>query len=220
MLNINNKSQFIDKLINKLLENGFDFLSLKELKIYIFYLLLEDGQFINDEGDIDFHEVSLVLKISEAKVRNLMYEVELKYRDNHDFIQQLISIIEKGKYEVIEDKVKFAVHNPLVKQHFEYEIRKLNGVSDGSFAKHIVTISTTTFEKLLLKLYGDSTKADEIIRELSEELKEKIVDKESLFREFTREFGKSFLSTSGERSANLLFDFIDPVTLLKRLFSD
>lgn len=216
----NNKSQFTDKLINKLLENGFDFLSLKELKVYILYLLLEDGQFVNDEGDIDFHEVSLVLKISEAKVRNLIYEVELKYRDNHNFIQQLIAIIEKGKYEVIIDKVKFAVHNPLVKQYFEYEIRKLDGVSDGSFAKHIVTISTTTFEKLLLKLYGDSTKADEIIRELPEELKEKIVDKESLFKEFVREFGKSFLSTSGERSANLLFDVIEPVTLLKRLFND
>ena len=220
MLNINNKSQFTDNLINKLLENGFDFLSLKELKVYILYLLLEDGQFVNDEGDIDFHEVSLVLKISEAKVRNLIYEVELKYRDNHNFIQQLIAIIEKGKYEVIIDKVKFAVHNPLVKQYFEYEIRKLDGVSDGSFAKHIVTISTTTFEKLLLKLYGDSTKADEIIRELPEELKEKIVDKESLFKEFVREFGKSFLSTSGERSANLLFDVIEPVTLLKRLFND
>ena len=220
MIEINNKSQFTDKLVNKLLENGFDFLSLKELKVYILYLLLEDGQFVNDEGDIDFHEVSLVLKISEAKVRNLIYEVELKYRDNHNFIQQLIAIIEKGKYEVIIDKVKFAVHNPLVKQYFEYEIRKLDGVSDGSFAKHIVTISTTTFEKLLLKLYGDSTKADEIIRELPEELKEKIVDKESLFKEFVREFGKSFLSTSGERSANLLFDVIEPVTLLKRLFND
>jgi len=56
MLNINHKSQFTDKLINKLLEKGFDFLSLKELKIYILYLLLEDGQFVNGEEDVNFHE--------------------------------------------------------------------------------------------------------------------------------------------------------------------
>jgi len=183
-------------------------------------MLLEDGQFVNADGDIDFHEVSLALKISEAKVRNLIYEVELKYRDNHNFIDQLITIIEKGKYEVTEGKVKFAVHNPLVKQYFEYEIRKLDGVSDGSFAKHIVTISDTIFEKLLLKLYGESQKADEIIASLPEPLKEKITDKESLIKEFVKEFGKNFASTSGERSANLVFDILNPADFLKRLFED
>ena len=171
-------------------------------------------------GEIDYHEISLELKISETKVRNLVYEVELKYRDNHNFIEQLINIIEKGKYEVTDGKVKFAVHNPLVKQYFEYEIRKLDGVSDGSFAKHIVSISTATFEKLLLKMYGDSTKANEIISELPKNLQEKITDKYGLIKEFVREFGKSFASSSGERTANLLFDVIDPVSLLKRLFSD
>lgn len=218
MLNINNKPKFTDKFITRLLENGFDFLYEKELKVYILYLLLEDGQFMNDDGDIDFHEVSLALKISETKVRNLIYEVELKYRNNHNFIEQLILIIEKGKYEATEGKVKFAVHNPLVKQYFEYEIRKLDGVSDGSFAKHIVTISKDTFEKLLLNLYGESTKADEIISSLPEDFKEKITDKESLIKEFVREFGKNFAGISGERSANLLFDTLNPTDFLKRLF--
>ncbi|MDQ1243692.1 MAG: hypothetical protein QG565_32, partial [Campylobacterota bacterium] len=219
-INLNNKPSFTDKFLTKLLENGFDFMKEKELKVYILYLLLEDGQFVNNNGYIDYHEISLVLKISETKVRNLVYEVELKYRANHNFIEQLISIIKKGKYEVTDGKVKFAVHNPLVKQYFEYEIRQLDGVSDGSFAKHIVSISTTTFEKLLLKLYGNSTKAGDIISELPDSLKENITDKDSLIKEFVREFGKSFSSTSGERSANLLFDVIDPASLLKRLFGN
>ncbi len=220
MINLNNKPNFTDKFLAKLLENGFDFMKEKELKIYILYLLLEDGQFVNGDGDIDFHEVSLILKISETKVRNLIYEVELKYRYNRNFVEQLIFIIDTGKYEVSEDKIKFAVHNPLVKQYFEYEIRKLGGISDGSFAKHIVTISDKTFEKLLLNLYGDSTKAEKIISGLPEHLQQKVTDKESLIKEFVREFGKSFSNTSGERSANLLFDVIDPVSLLKKLFSD
>lgn len=220
MIQLKDKVNFAENFISKLLENGFDFMKEKELKIYILYLLLEDGQFINSDGDIDFHEISLELKISETKVRNLIYEVELKYRDNHNFIEQLISIIEKGKYEVSDDKIKFAVHNPLVKQYFEYEIRKLDGVSDGSFAKHIVAISSDTFEKLLLKLYGNSDKATEIINELPENLQENITNQEGLIKEFVREFGKSFSNTSGERCANLLFDVIDPVSLLKRLFEN
>ena len=52
MLQLNNKSNFSDKFLNKLLENGFDFMKEKEFKVYILYLLLEDGQFVNKDGDI------------------------------------------------------------------------------------------------------------------------------------------------------------------------
>lgn len=220
MIQLKNEAQFAKKFISKLLENGFDYMKERELKIYILYLLLEDGQFVNKNGDIDYHEISLALKISETKVRNLIYEVELKYKNNHNFVEQLIKIIEEKRYEIAGDKIKFAVYNPLVKQYFEYEIRKLNGVSDGSFAKHIVTISIKTFEKLLLHLYEDksSKKAEEIIKKLPPELKDKINDEESLLREFVREFAKNFAAKSGERTADLLFDTFDPVSFLKKLF--
>lgn len=178
MITLNRGKEFADKFIKKLLENGFDFMKEKEMKVYILYLLLEDGQFINENGDIDFHKISLNLKISEAKVRNLIYEVELKYKTNHNFLNELINIIEKGRYEVEGEKIKFAVYNPMIKQYFENEIRNLNGISDGSFSKHIVTISKATFEKLLLKLYGNSDKANQIIEELPKDMKEKIKDKQ------------------------------------------
>jgi len=221
LISIKNKSEFAERFITKFLDNGFGSLTKREIDVYVMYLLLEDGQFYRSDGELDFHEISLELKISESKVRNLIYEVELKYKNDQDFVEQLISIIEKGKYEVIGDnKIKFSVHSPMLKQYFEYEIRNLDGVSDGSFAKHIVTISRTTFEKLLLKLYAnsDGDNAEEIINSLPEELKEKITDKESLIKEFVREFGKGFSSASGERSAHMLFDVIDPAGFLKRLF--
>ncbi len=217
MIEINDKEKFVDKLMSKLLENGFDFVQQREMKVYILYLLIEDGQFIKENGDIDHHEISLALKISESKVRNLVYDMELKYRQNFNFSEQLIELIERNKYEVTKNKIKFSVHNPLLKQFFEYEIRNLNGVSDGSFAKHIVTISINTFEKLLIKLIKDETKVNNIIKSLPKNLKEKITDKESLVKEFVHEFVQTIISTSIERATNLLFDVIDPVTLLKKL---
>jgi len=44
MIHLNNKTQFADKFLTKLLENGFDVMKEKELKNYILYLLLEDRQ--------------------------------------------------------------------------------------------------------------------------------------------------------------------------------
>lgn len=84
----------------------------------------------------------------------------------------------------------------------------------------MVSIITDTFEKLLLKLYGNRNNADEIIRQLPEQLREKVCDKKSLLKEFVWEFGKSFAGTSGERAANLLFDVIVPVSLLRRFFGN
>ena len=220
MIEIKDKSTFADKFIKKLLENGFDFMKERELKVYILYLLLEDGQFVNENGNIDFHEMSLKLKISETKVRNLFYEVELKYRNNHNFPEQLINIIEKKRYEVIKDQVKFAVYNPLVKQYFEYEIRKLNGVSDGSFSKNIVTINIETFEKLLLKLYNNSQKVDEIIKKLPKNFQEKITDRKSLIEEFVKEFVKGFSNKSGENTADLVFGILTPAKFLRKLLNE
>jgi hypothetical protein len=216
MITIKNKDNFTDLFLLKFLENGFGATPKRELEIYILHLLLQDSQFDNN-GVIDYHQISLALKITETKVRNLIYEVELKYGNNLDFVNSLIEIIENGKYDVDEGKIKFSVQNPLVKQAFEFEIRQLNGVSDGSFAKHIVTIKKVTFEKLLLRLYGDSTRANAIIDLLPMELKSIISDKESLIKEFVSEFSKKFAGTAGDRTAHLLFDSIDPVSFIKRL---
>lgn len=97
MLQLKNKSQFSERFIAKFLDNGFGSLPKREIEIYVMYLLLEDGQFYRSDWELDFHEISLALKISESKVRNLIYEVELKYKNNQNFVEQLISIIEKGK---------------------------------------------------------------------------------------------------------------------------
>jgi len=216
-MTLNNPTTFANKFLTKFLENGFGSLPKREIEIYIMNLLLEDGQFINNNGDIDFHEISLILKLSETKVRNLIYEVELKYRNNNNFLEQLIELIEKQKYEVDGDKIKFSIQSPLLKQYFEYEIRKLpNSISDGSFSKNIVTISKETFEKLLISLYKDDEKINEFINKLPDDKKEIIKDKDSLFREFVKEF----IKRSGSRSADLIFDILNPVDFLRGLTNE
>jgi len=72
-MTLNNSEQFVNKFLTKFLENGFGSLPKREIEIFIMNLLLEDGQFVNDDGDIGFHEISLILKLSETKVRNLIY---------------------------------------------------------------------------------------------------------------------------------------------------
>ena len=81
---------------------------------------------------------------------------------------------------------------------------------------NIVTISKDTFEKLLKSLYKNDKKINEFIDKLPNDKKEVIRDKDSLFKEFVREFVKK----SGSRSADLIFDFINPVHFLRGLISE
>jgi uncharacterized protein YaaW (UPF0174 family) len=220
-MTLNNPKQFANNFLSKFLENGFGSLPKREIEIYIINLLLEDGQFINDNREIDFHEISLMLKVSETKVRNLIYEVELKYRNNHNFLKQLIELIEKQKYEVDKDKIKFSIQSPLLKQYFEYEIRKLpNSISDGSFSKNIVTISKETFEKLLKNLYQDEDKIQEFIHNLPEDKKKVIKDKDTLFNIFVEEFVRGAGKKGGEKSIELVFNLINPIDFLKELINE
>lgn len=212
-MQLNNQKEFADKFLSKLLENGFGAMPKREIEIYLIHLLLVDEQFMNESGELDFHEMSLVLKMSETRVKNLVYEVDLKYSVPKDFVSELIGLIEHGKFEIYGTEIKFAVHSPMLKQAFEYEVRKLGGVSDGSFAKHVVTISQKTFECLINRLYGKSQKAQEIINALPADLRVTIVNQESLVKEFVQ----AFIKTSGGRTADLLFDAISPVDLLRRL---
>jgi len=117
-IKINNANSFSDRFMAKFLENGFGALPKRELEVYLLHLLLEDGQFKNEFGEIDYHEMSLALRISETKVRNLVYEIELKYAQPETFDQSLIDLIEQNRFEVdtVKKLIKFSVQRPLLKQ--------------------------------------------------------------------------------------------------------
>jgi len=174
-MNLNNKEIFSEKFIEKYLEYGFGSTTKREIDIFVLYLLINDGQFSNKDNELDYHEMSLKLKLTETKVRNLVYEVILKYSKEINFKSELIKLIESNRFDIISvDTIRFSIHNPLVKQTFEYEVRKLNGVSDGSFSKNIVSINKDIFKKILLNLYSESDKVAHIIKDLPDDIRNSI----------------------------------------------
>ena len=119
------------------------------------------------------------------------------------------------KIIVDEDKnvIKFAIHSPLLKQAFEYEVRKLNGIRDGSFSEHIVNINQETFINLLVALHGGLPLPDNLKDAINIRRDVKVTDNSTLIRLFTEEF----IKTSGNKSAELLFDSLNPVAIFKQL---
>jgi len=216
-IEIKNPNQFSERFLTKFLENGFGALPKRELEVYLLHLLLEDGQFRNENEAIDFHEMSLALKMTETKVRNLVYEIELKYQQPINFSHALIELVEKQCYEVDKSRraIKFSIQSPLLKQAFEYEVRQLAAISDGSFAKQVVTISEVTFSKLLNRLYGDKVD-DEMLARVQSELNLEPGTQNARTRLFEL-FVAEFVKESGKKLAGSIFDSLNPVEWLKAL---
>ncbi|MDO3377831.1 hypothetical protein [Geoalkalibacter halelectricus] len=206
---------FARQFIQHFLQNGFGSLPKREIEVLVMHLLLEDGC-LGESAQIDHHQLSMLLKLPETRVRSLVYEVELKYGQQPDAVDGIIGLIDKGRYEIVGTKVRFAVHSPLLKQFLEYEIRQLDGVSDGSFGKHIVTLELSTFQKLLEHLYGDRPLPETIKTAMPAESRQ--LDKEGMIKAAFGEFMKSFATRSGTRCADLMFDAIDPIGFLRQVF--
>jgi len=144
----------------------------------------------------------------------------LKYQPHELFDEALIQLIDQNRFEVdtVKQQIKFSIQRPLLRQVFEYEVRKLGGVSDGSFSKQVVTIKQDRFAKLLTRLYGDKI-ADAKLTEVQKRLNKKGAvlgnERADLFSLFAEEFVKS----SGGKTAELLFDSLSPAAWLKDLMS-
>lgn len=218
-MNLNNPESFAKNFLNRFLHNGFGTLPKREIEILVMHLLLKDGV-LRPEGRVDHHEISVKLRLPESRVRSLIYEVELKHGNAINIIDEIIHIIESDRYSISGTKVKISVHSPLVKQHIEYKIRKLNGVSDGSFGKHIISLELSTFQRLLEDLYGNQPLPDTIAAYISdqEEPDQTPAPQQHLISVAFGEFIRAFSAESGTMSARLLFDAINPVNFLREMF--
>ncbi len=70
-----------------------------------------------------------------------------------------------------KDMIRLSIHDALTKQAFEYEVRKLNGIADGSFSKNVVTINKDIFPDLLLNLFDNLDTISSLIDSLPKGIK-------------------------------------------------
>jgi hypothetical protein len=79
--------------------------------------------------------------------------------------------------------------------------------------KHVVSINQETFTNLLVALHGDLPLPDNLKDAINTRRDVKVTDSPTLIRLFTEEF----IKTSVNKSAELLFDNLNPVAIFKQL---
>jgi hypothetical protein len=158
-LKIEDPDKFCDLFLAEYFKNGLGVgFSKRDLDVLIFYLLLKDGRY-NMPADI--YKVCRDFKLSETKVRNLFQDVQLRYNQYDEKIakKKFIEVVKSESVELRGNKltfITFIIRDPLLRQYFEEWVAKVNGFTDSSFNRNLVTVSKKTFSMILDTIFIES----------------------------------------------------------------
>lgn len=155
-LKIEDPDKFCELFLAEYFKNGLGVgFSKRDLDVLIFYLLLKDGRY-NMPADI--YKVCRDFKLSETKVRNLFQDVQLRYNQYDENIakKKFIEVVKSGSVELRENKLTFIIRDPLLRQYFEEWVAEVNGFTDSSFNRNLVTVSKKTFSMILDSIFIES----------------------------------------------------------------
>ena len=190
---------FVDNLFSLYAQNSFGSISKRELDIFLFFWFRKMGK-IGGESPWD---VAQELKISKSKAQTLLYESELRYKDQEDIVQ-IQAILDKVPCSFDNDIVTLIVEKRYVRDCMRDFLTKKGFVSDLSFASDVVKVPIDAYWLLQNEFNCPA---------LNNLAKEK-------FFEYMKSFGKEVLSAfassiGGEAAGRAVRTFGEFVKFLK-----
>ena len=217
---MNTKSEMdkidIDKLKlsskDKLLQTCFDRFGTMQKTDYesvLFYVLM-----LNGFGDKTDFELSRLLKISEARVRNLRYKCSLEYPIDEDYDKQLRNILAKATCKWDGKRIQFSIPDKMLRLYTNNLLEADGNFTDSSFNSSIVSLTPMDMVDLMRKLCGEeSNQHYEEIRKLvrnstNRSLKEFPKSKSEVIRDGAIAFVKDVADKVAPRFTDILGDYI------------
>ena len=201
-ISITNYKEFTEKFLTRYLEHGFGTLTKREIDILIMHLILEYG----DLEEASNHDLSIKLKISESKVKNLRYEAKLKnIKDQEQYVkEEFLKLLRKVKFETEKKKIILPIEDNYLKSAIQAKLKKLGSFADSSFNSELVKISEDAFVELLSSFYLDEERKD-----FEDRVKELIRNEDALtFNKLMKAFLEGAAKKAGGKVVDLGINYL------------
>lgn len=143
-------SDFAKEFLLNYIGKGFGLMNKSEVEVLLYHLLVKhqllSGKCFND---------SLELEVSEAKVRKLLYESQLKYGEHDidrrelDFRTRVAKCLQHAYFDKDNKHIKFAVEDQYLRTYLYAKLRDNAMHADTSFNRDIVSVSEKAFAVLI-----------------------------------------------------------------------
>lgn len=147
----------------------FGRLNKKDYELAVFHLLLQ-----NELKDCSDFAISRKLKITEAKVKQLRYEVNLVIQKADSvYREELIQLMSTASYKFADGgkKIQFCVNDKMLRLFLNDQLNQIGSFADSSFNSNIVSVTA----KDLLFLLGTDKHAD-TVKKINQSLRDNAND--------------------------------------------
>lgn len=137
---------FIDWYCN---ENGFGSMNKNDFEVFIF------NEWFKKHSNLSDYAISRQLRIPESKVKRLKYEAAIVFstaQDKNQLEDEFITDLQKAKYKNEDGKLRFLVHNKLVRQYINDILENDGRFLDSSLTSSTVSMSVEDFSYVMDQL--------------------------------------------------------------------
>ncbi|GEM_PF-186739 len=206
----------IKELLRKHIENitrpAFGVLPQRELDLLHFQLLRESNVI---KSDASLYSLMSSLKITRAKARNLLFDLEIRQSQEENDLDQLARTALANPRGFVMDGayLAFGIENPVVQAHIKDKVSMLGHLTDASFDSAIIKIKPAAMGPLVKSLMDEDDQKlfKEAMIEAGFDKDENITVaiKEGLKHLATKAVGKT-ATTIGAGYIDQLADFLTP----------
>ncbi len=192
------------KLIEYYINPAFGALPKREEDIALFQCLQELGIF---DDTPDLYSLVSSLRITRAKARNLLYEVNLRKSTAANIEDELLELLKEPVFLKDNDKVCLEIGNPLLIDHLKHELKELKHITDGSFSPELVKLTPDAYIALVNKKFAKVKKADVDKALIACGIK-KDVNAKTIFKDVLKKVGKKVADDTGDAAGELLGNYL------------
>ncbi len=134
------------ELLESYLDPAFGALPKKEVDLMMVQAMEKLG-FVSETPSL--YELVTQLRVTRAKARNLIYDMELRRLDTADLDTRVKEALKHPLLQKQGELFALEIENPLVIDHLRAKLQTLGHASDGSFSPSLVKISLGAVASLL-----------------------------------------------------------------------
>lgn len=199
-ITFNDHEEFLTEFMEEFLGRGFGTLSKRDTEVLLFHLFQKYGHL----KEKTHHEISLLLRLTETRVKNLRYEVSLRYQEDEErqreetFRGHFLNLLKNTRFESRKRDVCFLVEDTFVQKEIQSRLKTAGYLYDSSFASEILRLSPEAFTFLVESLYTRK-ELQEISKGVGEALRERVT-----FRSLFARFLEGLCQEAGKTAVDLI----------------
>lgn len=143
-------------------EQGFGSMNKNDFEVFLF------NEWLKNHNELSDYAISRQLRIPESKVKRLRYEAAIVYAtdDNRQQLtQEFLTDLKLAKYRNEDGKIRFLVHNKIVRQFINDILEQDGRFLDSSLTSSTVSMSVDDFIYTMEQISPNSIDQQRIIKE-------------------------------------------------------